>query len=191
MADLGTIIEEAQWDAAARFGRSGTGLLEMSDSGSEVGATTRAWLRSNAVTVRASRSLTSTDSHYIGTCRRGFLCCGPGCRRFEPQGCVQPGLAGALPWRAATIADKLAGRQVHNQDMTREYLNRTWRIPGTALQWVRDHLPKWRRRPPTVGVREPRRPKPSLPASAVALKEPRVGLMHRIKLGSRRPGDQT
>ena len=72
MADLGTIIEEAQWDAAARFGRSGTGLLEVSDSGSEVGATTRAWLRSNAVTVRASRSLTSTDSHYIGTCRAGF-----------------------------------------------------------------------------------------------------------------------
>jgi hypothetical protein len=82
-------------------------------------------------------------------------------------------------------------QQVHNQDMTREYLHRTSRIPGTALQWVRDHLPKWRRRPPTVGVREPRRPKPSLPAAAVALKEPRVGLMHWIKLGSRRPGDQT
>ena len=82
-------------------------------------------------------------------------------------------------------------RQVHNQDMTREYLHRTSRIPGTALQWVRDHLPKWRRRPPTAGVREPRRPKPSLPAAAVALKEPRVGLMHWIKLGSRRPGDQT
>jgi hypothetical protein len=66
------IIKEAQWDAAALFGRSGTGLLEVSDSGSEVGAATRAWLRSNAVNVRSSRSLTSTDSPYIGTCRPGF-----------------------------------------------------------------------------------------------------------------------
>jgi hypothetical protein len=81
-------------------------------------------------------------------------------------------------------------QQMHNQDMTREYLHRTWRIPAIALQWARDHLPMWRRRPPTVGVREPRRPKPSLPAAAVALKEPRVGLTHWIKLGSRRPGDQ-
>jgi hypothetical protein len=62
MADLGMIIEEAQRDAAARFEHSGTGLLEVSHSGSEMGATTRARLRSNAVTVCASRSLTSTDS---------------------------------------------------------------------------------------------------------------------------------
>ena len=81
-------------------------------------------------------------------------------------------------------------QQAHNRDMTRQRRHPARRSLA-ALQWILDHLPKRQKRPPTAGVREPRRPKPTLPAAAVALKEPRVGLMHRIKLGSRRPGDQT
>jgi hypothetical protein len=79
-------------------------------------------------------------------------------------------------------------QQAHNRDMTQEHPKSSL---TAALHWALDHLPKWRRRPPTAGVREPRRPKPSLPAAAVALKEPRVGLMRWIKLDSRRSDDQT
>jgi hypothetical protein len=82
-------------------------------------------------------------------------------------------------------------QQVHNRDMTQERRHADGHGLATAVHWVRSHLPRWRRRPPTVGVREPRRPKPTLPAAAVALKEPRAGLMHRIKLGNRHTGEQT
>ena len=37
-------------------------------------------------------------------------------------------------------------------------------------------------RPPPAGVREPRRPRPVLPAASVALAEPRVRLWHRFRL---------
>lgn len=44
-------------------------------------------------------------------------------------------------------------------------------------QAVRDRFMRWRGRPPEEGgVREPRRPRPTLPAAAVALSEPRTGL---------------
>jgi hypothetical protein len=59
------------------------------------------------------------------------------------------------------------------------------------LQRVSDHMRNWRKRPPTAGVREPRRPKPSLPAAAVALEEPRIGLKRWIKLVNRRGGDRS
>jgi hypothetical protein len=40
---------------------------------------------------------------------------------------------------------------------------------------VVDRIMRWRGRPPEkAGVREPRRPKPTLPAAAVALDEPRT-----------------
>jgi hypothetical protein len=42
---------------------------------------------------------------------------------------------------------------------------------------VVDRVKRWRGRPPEkAGVREPRRPKPTLPAAAVALAEPRTRL---------------
>jgi hypothetical protein len=59
---------------------------------------------------------------------------------------------------------------------------------AAAARWVRSHLRLWPRRPPLVGVREPRRPKPGLPAAAVALKEPRA--MRWIKLGNAHQGEQ-
>jgi hypothetical protein len=52
-------------------------------------------------------------------------------------------------------------------------------------RWVSDRIKRRRARPPTAGVREPRRPRPSLPALAVALDEPRTGLLHRIRLTGR------
>jgi hypothetical protein len=42
---------------------------------------------------------------------------------------------------------------------------------------VADRIMRWRGHPPEeAGVREPRRPRPTLPAAAVALAEPRTGL---------------
>jgi hypothetical protein len=44
---------------------------------------------------------------------------------------------------------------------------------------VTDRVMRWRGRPPELaGVREPRRPKPTLPAAAVALAEPRTRPRH-------------
>jgi len=58
----------------------------------------------------------------------------------------------------------------------------------TALpRTIGDLVRRWRGRPPEeAGVREPRRPRPTLPAGAVALAEPRVGLRRLIKLTGRR-----
>jgi hypothetical protein len=40
-----------------------------------------------------------------------------------------------------------------------------------------DRIMRWRGHPPELaGVREPRRPRPTLPAAAIALAEPRAGL---------------
>jgi hypothetical protein len=68
------------------------------------------------------------------------------------------------------------------------------------LRWIDDHLMRWhgnrpgpiarwwrrRHRPGLAGVREPRRPRPTLPAAAVALAEPRTELRRRIRLRSDR-----
>ena len=60
-----------------------------------------------------------------------------------------------------------------------------------ALQLVRDLL-RGRRpsRPPEVGVREPRRPKPNLPAAAIALAEPRTEARRLIRLRNLRDTDE-
>jgi hypothetical protein len=58
-----------------------------------------------------------------------------------------------------------------------------------AARWARDYRSRWRRRPPAAGVREPRRPKPTLPAAAIALAEPRTDRRLWIKLISRRDTD--
>jgi hypothetical protein len=44
-------------------------------------------------------------------------------------------------------------------------------------------------RPPLAGVREPLRPRPTLPAAAVALAEPRTTVKRRIRLNKRHPND--
>ncbi|MGD0558651.1 MAG: hypothetical protein ABSA93_27195 [Streptosporangiaceae bacterium] len=54
---------------------------------------------------------------------------------------------------------------------------------------ARKAIEKLRRRPtqpPFAGVREPRRPKPTLPSGAIALAEPRTSTRTRIRLFNRR-----
>jgi hypothetical protein len=59
------------------------------------------------------------------------------------------------------------------------------------LQWLRDLLNNRRpSRPPEVGVREPRRPKPTLPAAAIALAEPRTEVHRVIRLRNVRDSDE-
>jgi hypothetical protein len=85
---------------------------------------------------------------------------------------------------ARLLADARAREKVHNRDMTQQRRRVNRHGLAGAAHWVRSHLLGWwPRRPPMVGVREPRRPKPTLPAAVVALKEPRA--MRWIKLGNR------
>ena len=61
-------------------------------------------------------------------------------------------------------------RGMRHEDGVRQALARMTRA-------VVDQVMRWRGRPPELaGVREPRRPKPTLPAAAVALAEPRPRL---------------
>jgi hypothetical protein len=60
-----------------------------------------------------------------------------------------------------------------------------------ALQWVRDLLSRRRpSHPPEAGVREPRRPRPTMPAAAIALAEPRTEVRRWIKLRNLRHTDE-
>ena len=89
---------------------------------------------------------------------------------------------------ARLLADARVREKVHNRDMTQQRRRANRHGLAGAARWVRSHLLGWwPRRPPMVGVREPRRPKPTLPAAAVALKEPRA--MRWIKLGNRHTGE--
>jgi hypothetical protein len=49
-----------------------------------------------------------------------------------------------------------------------------------ALRWMSQYPRSRRSRPPLVGVREPRRPKPTMPAAAIALDEPRAAVRVRL-----------
>lgn len=78
----------------------------------------------------------------------------------------------------------MALHPAHNGDMGN--------LLAAALQWVRDLL-RGRRpsHPPEVGVREPRRPKPTLPAAAIALAEPRTQAHRLIRLRNLRETDES
>jgi hypothetical protein len=72
---------------------------------------------------------------------------------------------------------------------TRRTMKNMGNVLTAALQWLRDHA--WRRsHPPEVGVREPRRPKPTLPAAAIALAEPRTEVRRLIRLRNLRDSDK-
>jgi hypothetical protein len=62
-------------------------------------------------------------------------------------------------------------------------------MAAAAWRRVANRLRHWRR-PPMAGVREPLRPRPTLPAAAVALDEPRTALKRRIRLNKRHPKDR-
>ena len=75
----------------------------------------------------------------------------------------------------------------HNGGMAHVALTPAWHRLVSVLQRLIDRLTKRGQRPPLAGVREPRRPRPNLPAGAVALAEPRT--RRRVKL-IRRRGDE-
>jgi hypothetical protein len=64
-----------------------------------------------------------------------------------------------------------------------------WVALSAPLRWARDRLGRRKPLPPGAGVREPRRPRPTLPAAAIALAEPRTEVRRWIKLTSRRHTD--
>jgi hypothetical protein len=63
---------------------------------------------------------------------------------------------------------------------------------AVALRWILDRL-RGRRPslPPTAGVREPRKPRPTMPASAIALAEPRTEVRRLIRLRNLRDTDES
>jgi hypothetical protein len=64
-----------------------------------------------------------------------------------------------------------------------------WVALSAPLRWVKERLARRKPGPPEAGVREPRRPRPTLPAAAVALAEPRTEVRRWIKLINRRDTD--
>jgi hypothetical protein len=69
--------------------------------------------------------------------------------------------------------------------------NALWIALSAPARWARDYLRRRRQLPPEAGVREPRRPRPTLPAAAIALAEPRTEVRRWIKLINRRDTDST
>lgn len=59
-----------------------------------------------------------------------------------------------------------------------------------AIQRIVDLLRRRPSRPPEAGVREPRRPRPTMPAAAIALAEPRTEARRWIRLRNLRDTDQ-
>jgi Na+-transporting methylmalonyl-CoA/oxaloacetate decarboxylase gamma subunit len=66
--------------------------------------------------------------------------------------------------------------------MEEEHRNAVLVLLIAALRWMSRYARGRRSHPPVVGVREPRRPKPTLPAAAIALDEPRTEIRHRLRL---------
>ena len=78
----------------------------------------------------------------------------------------------------------------HNGDMTLTSLSLAWEHTVAGWRRLFERLAHRGRKPPLAGVREPRRPRPTLPAAAVALAEPRTARQRRIKLTRRRGDNQ-
>jgi hypothetical protein len=68
-------------------------------------------------------------------------------------------------------------------------ISAVWIVLSAPLRWARDYRQRRKHQPPEAGVRELRRPRPTLPAVAIALAEPRTEVRRWIKLTSRRRTD--
>lgn len=79
-----------------------------------------------------------------------------------------------------------AVRQTHGRASA---LSGVWIVLSAPLRWARHRLGRQKPQPPEAGVREPRRPRPTLPAAAIALAEPRTEVRRWIKLTNRRDTD--
>lgn len=53
---------------------------------------------------------------------------------------------------------------------------------SAAIQWLSEVTRRRKPMPPQAGIREPRRPRPTLPAAAIALDEPRTEVRLRLRL---------
>jgi hypothetical protein len=74
--------------------------------------------------------------------------------------------------------------------MSRLRRNQAWNALTGLARSVTDRVKRWRGHPPEeAGVREPRRPKPTLPGAAVALAEPRTDVFRWIRLTRRHDTD--
>jgi hypothetical protein len=74
---------------------------------------------------------------------------------------------------------------------TRRTMKNMGSVLTATIQWLRDLLrSRGPSRPPEAGVREPRRPKPTLPAAAIALAEPRTEVRRLIRLRNLRDSDE-
>ena len=69
--------------------------------------------------------------------------------------------------------------------MTQGFVSTGWHGAAGWLRGLYERLTHRGQRPPRAGVREPRRPRPTLPAGAVALEEPRTAVKRRIRLDQR------
>ena len=78
----------------------------------------------------------------------------------------------------------------HNGDMTLTSLSLAWEHTVAGWRRLFERLAHRGRRPPPAGVREPRRPRPTLPSAAVALAQPRTARQRRIRLTRRRGDNQ-
>jgi hypothetical protein len=70
--------------------------------------------------------------------------------------------------------------------MTQVRLQSVWAAVTALAAWLLGLFRRPRARPEPSGVREPRRPRPTLPGGAIALAEPRVDIRRRIRLIGRR-----
>jgi hypothetical protein len=75
--------------------------------------------------------------------------------------------------------------------MGQGYRNAITKALTAPVRWARDYQHRGRQQPPEAGVREPRRPRPTLPAAAIALDEPRTEVRRWIRLTNRRDTDLT
>jgi hypothetical protein len=67
--------------------------------------------------------------------------------------------------------------------VTRNLANPAARALAGLRRAITDRVKRWRGHPPEkAGVREPRRPKPTLPSAAIALAEPTVRVRRWFKL---------
>jgi hypothetical protein len=87
-------------------------------------------------------------------------------------------------------AQLLVARRMHNDGMRLEDRGSASSALASLARAAIDRVKRWRGRPPEdAGVREPRRPRPTLPVAAVALAEPRVGRWFKLtgRSGTDRP----
>ncbi len=85
------------------------------------------------------------------------------------------------------LATNAASRDNDDMGIRPRLAKRAWAALSSAARSLADRVARWRLHPPDdSGVREPRRPRPTLPGASVALAEPRVRRRIRLRVFGRR-----